>query len=303
GVAMSSVTEQADTMIVGKWLYMSPEHTRNQALDHRSDLFSLGVILYLLCTGKMPFAAKSPVDIVEKIRAGTYKPVQHHVPDLPDTLALLIARMLAPDPDHRPQTGREVVNALTEIARAYGIESSSGNIAHFVATTFAREDSAKIEVDSIDTGADDAGAAGSRDGVPRAKRSTLDDRSSSLHPAAVTGSAPGAGDSVSAGPGSPSPGALSGHSVSLPAVPSSGSLPAVPLSAATPFPHSGPMSAIDVSVSLKPRPAAAAAPPPIAAPALGEPEPPPTEWGARRFLIIAVIVAIAIAAYLGFRPL
>ncbi|HET9622962.1 MAG TPA: protein kinase, partial [Kofleriaceae bacterium] len=47
GVAMSSVTEQADTMIVGKWLYMSPEHTRNQALDHRSDLFSLGVILYL----------------------------------------------------------------------------------------------------------------------------------------------------------------------------------------------------------------------------------------------------------------
>jgi tRNA A-37 threonylcarbamoyl transferase component Bud32/transcription elongation factor Elf1 len=50
GVAMSSVTEQAESMIAGKWNYMSPEHTTNQP-DHRSDLFSLGVILYLLCSG------------------------------------------------------------------------------------------------------------------------------------------------------------------------------------------------------------------------------------------------------------
>ncbi|HEX4417008.1 MAG TPA: serine/threonine-protein kinase, partial [Kofleriaceae bacterium] len=47
GVAMSAVTEHASTMLVGKWLYMSPETTASQQVDHRSDLFSLGVILYL----------------------------------------------------------------------------------------------------------------------------------------------------------------------------------------------------------------------------------------------------------------
>src|SRR5207342_2382635 len=70
GVAMSAVTEQAETMIVGKWLYMSPEHTTNQAIDHRSDLFSLGVIMYLLFTGTMPFSGQDPKDIVRKIRSG-----------------------------------------------------------------------------------------------------------------------------------------------------------------------------------------------------------------------------------------
>src|SRR2546423_2847837 len=65
GVAMSAVTEQPETMIAGKWVYMSPEHTTNQQIDHRSDLFSLGVMMYLLCTGNMPFTGNNPRDIVK----------------------------------------------------------------------------------------------------------------------------------------------------------------------------------------------------------------------------------------------
>src|SRR5207237_6387859 len=68
GVAMSAVTEQSEKMIVGKWPYMSPEHTTNGQIDHRSDLFSLGVIMYLLCTGNMPFSGQDPKEIVRKIR-------------------------------------------------------------------------------------------------------------------------------------------------------------------------------------------------------------------------------------------
>jgi serine/threonine protein kinase len=298
GVAMSSVTEQADTMIVGKWLYMSPEHTHNQAIDHRSDLFSLGVILYLLCTGKMPFAARSPTDIVDKIRAGHHKPVQHHVPSIPDTLAVLIARMLAPDPDDRPQTGREVVNALTEIARAYGIESSAGNIANFVATTFAGEDSAKIEVTPVD-GDDREPAAGDGDGVPRPRRSTLDDRSSSLQASALSGSV------ASAGPGSPALDPVAGHSVSLPIGPAGVLSSGVPIATATPFPVSGPLSPIDISVSIKPRGQPASTPPSFVA---RVPDGPPdalprpaNEWSMRRFVIIAIAVAVALAGYLVIR--
>lgn len=139
GVAMSSVTEQAETMIVGKWLYMSPEHTHNQQIDHRSDLFSLGVILYLLCTGTMPFNGTSPKEIVRKIRAGQYKPLQQCAPDIPEGLAQLVSRLLAPNPKDRPQSGREVVAELTEITRACGIESSASNVAYFVTEMFPSE--------------------------------------------------------------------------------------------------------------------------------------------------------------------
>ncbi|HEY0192417.1 MAG TPA: serine/threonine-protein kinase, partial [Kofleriaceae bacterium] len=135
GVAMSSVTEHATAMLVGKWLYMSPETTASQQVDHRSDLFSLGVILYLLCSGYMPFTGSGPKEIVQKIRAGQYKPLRELL-SVPERLDQLIARMLAPNPDDRPQTGQEVANELTEIARQFGIESSAPHIAYALTQVF-----------------------------------------------------------------------------------------------------------------------------------------------------------------------
>jgi serine/threonine protein kinase/anti-anti-sigma regulatory factor/transcription elongation factor Elf1 len=138
GVAMSAVTEHAETMIVGKWLYMSPETTTNQQIDHRSDLFSLGVILYLLCSGYMPFTGSEPKEIVKKIRAGQYKPLREIVP-VPERLAVLVGRLLSPNPDDRPQRGQEVAAELTDIARQYGIESSGPSIAHILTQLFPSE--------------------------------------------------------------------------------------------------------------------------------------------------------------------
>jgi serine/threonine protein kinase len=138
GVAMSAVTEHAETMIVGKWLYMSPETTTNQQIDHRSDLFSLGVILYLLCSGYMPFTGREPKEIVKKIRAGQYKPLREIVP-VPERLAALVGRLLSSNPDDRPQRGQEVAAELTDIARQYGIESSGPSIAHILTQLFPSE--------------------------------------------------------------------------------------------------------------------------------------------------------------------
>jgi serine/threonine protein kinase len=138
GVAVSAVTEQAETMIVGKWLYMSPETTMNNQVDHRSDLFSLGVILYLLCSGYMPFTGSEPKEIVRKIRAGMYKPLQEIVA-IPEQLAYLVARLLSPHPDDRPQAGQEVATALTEISRQYRIESSGPSIANILKQLFPEE--------------------------------------------------------------------------------------------------------------------------------------------------------------------
>jgi eukaryotic-like serine/threonine-protein kinase len=144
GVAVSAVTEKAETMIVGKWLYMSPETTANEQVDHRSDLFSLGVILYLLCSGYMPFTGREPREIVKKIRAGQYKPLQEIVA-VPERLEWLVARMLAPNPDDRPQRGQEVIAELTDIMRQYGLESSTAGIASVVKQLFPEEASGGAE--------------------------------------------------------------------------------------------------------------------------------------------------------------
>ncbi len=149
GVAMSAVTEQTETMIVGKWQYMSPEHTTNQAIDHRSDLFSLGVILYLLCTANLPFVGSDLKDVVRKIRAGNYLPLKEAAPDIPDALAQLVSSMLSPNPDDRVQKGSEVAATLTEIARSYGMDVSGATISTFMNETFAAEgrgESGAIEI-------------------------------------------------------------------------------------------------------------------------------------------------------------
>ena len=138
GVAISAVTEHEEMMIVGKWRYMSPETTANQHIDHRSDLFSLGVVLYLLCSGQMPFAGRDVKEIVRKIRIGEYRPLQEIVA-VPERLAVLVGRLLSPDPDDRPQYGQDVAAELTEIARQYGMESSGPRIAHVLGQLFPSE--------------------------------------------------------------------------------------------------------------------------------------------------------------------
>jgi serine/threonine protein kinase len=175
GVAMSAVTEHAKTIIVGKWLYMSPETTTNQQIDHRSDLFSLGVILYLLCSGAMPFTGSEPKEIVKKIRAGQYKPLQEIV-SIPERLASLVERLLSPNPDDRPQHGQDVAAELTDIARQYGIESSGPSIAHVLSQLFPNEPSEdnrdRPDVKEIVIDPNDPRSGGSGVRAPRTKTSS-----------------------------------------------------------------------------------------------------------------------------------
>jgi serine/threonine protein kinase len=136
GVALSAVTEEEQKLIVGKWLYMAPEAAANQQIDHRSDLFSLGVIAYLLCASALPFSGKDPKEIVPKIRSGQFTPLETAAPDVPAPLAALITRMLAPDPAARPQTGHEVVAALNEVTRTHGIECSAVDMSALLSNLF-----------------------------------------------------------------------------------------------------------------------------------------------------------------------
>jgi serine/threonine protein kinase/WD40 repeat protein len=92
--------------------YMSPEQADGRPLDYRSDLFSLGSILYALCTGGPPFRASGMMAVMKRVSEDTPRPLREVNPDVPDWLEALIARLHAKEPADRFQTAAEVAELL-----------------------------------------------------------------------------------------------------------------------------------------------------------------------------------------------
>jgi eukaryotic-like serine/threonine-protein kinase len=103
-------------VIVGTASYMSPEQTRGQALDRRSDIFSLGSVLYEAITGQIPFTGPSTLAILHDIATGTPAPPSTLQPGLPRSLDDLILRCLEKDPARRPSRACEIVQALKNLS-------------------------------------------------------------------------------------------------------------------------------------------------------------------------------------------
>jgi tetratricopeptide (TPR) repeat protein len=112
--AVEEARKQA-TVIAGTPYYMPPEQAVGGIVDHRSDLYSLGVTLFQLSTGTVPFANGD----IAYHHAHTPAPdIRERVPELPEALAALILRMMAKDPDARVQTAEEVYLELRPIAES-----------------------------------------------------------------------------------------------------------------------------------------------------------------------------------------
>jgi WD40 repeat protein len=97
-------------LVTGTPLYMAPEQARGEDLDARADLFSLGVLLYELCTGQTPFEAKTPLAVLKRLTDEAHRPVRELNPDTPRWLAEVIDRLLAKSPADRFQSAREVAD-------------------------------------------------------------------------------------------------------------------------------------------------------------------------------------------------
>ncbi|HEY5214934.1 MAG TPA: serine/threonine-protein kinase [Acidobacteriaceae bacterium] len=104
-------------MVMGTPAYMSPEQISGRPLDHRTDIFSFGVVLHEMATGRQPFQGNSAAELISAILRDTPAPVTDSRPDLPGDLARIVRRCLEKDPRHRMQTARDVANEFRDLTR------------------------------------------------------------------------------------------------------------------------------------------------------------------------------------------
>lgn len=102
-------------VILGTPKYMSPEQARGESVDARSDLFSLGIVLYQMASGKAPFEAPSVTAMLVKIAESEPVPVETVCPDIHPQLANIIMQLLSKAPEHRPESAEAVHRRLLEI--------------------------------------------------------------------------------------------------------------------------------------------------------------------------------------------
>lgn len=107
-----AITRTGD--IAGTPQFMSPEQAEGKVCDQRSDLFSLGSVLYAMCTGRPPFRGDTAIAVLRKVCDGQPRPIREVNTDIPGWLVDIVEHLLAKDPDHRIQTAEEVARILNE---------------------------------------------------------------------------------------------------------------------------------------------------------------------------------------------
>jgi serine/threonine protein kinase/Leucine-rich repeat (LRR) protein len=101
-------------IIAGTPMYMAPEQALGQTLDQRADLFSLGSVLYQMVAGRPPFRANGMVAVLKRVAEDTPRPIREIIPETPQWLCDIIAKLHAKDPDDRYQSAREVADVLAD---------------------------------------------------------------------------------------------------------------------------------------------------------------------------------------------
>src|SRR5262249_30494420 len=99
-------------VVAGTPQYMAPEQARGEPVSPRTDLFSLGAVLYALCTGKPPFRGGPSLSVLRRICEEAPPPVRDANPEAPEWLCALIDRLLAKAPDDRYPSAAEVAEVL-----------------------------------------------------------------------------------------------------------------------------------------------------------------------------------------------
>ncbi len=119
---IAKVTDSADHLtmtgsLLGTPSYMSPEQARGGDLDGRSDLFSVGCVLYEMITGKKAFRGESITALIFKIITENPVPLQEELPNIPEAMAQIVMKALSKAPETRYQSGHELAEDLLAMTR------------------------------------------------------------------------------------------------------------------------------------------------------------------------------------------
>ena len=125
GAAFQSTTPG---LVMGTASYMSPEQARGQKVDARTDIFSLGVMLYEMVTGRAPFDGETPSHVIVSILEKETTPLAEYAPDAPAELQRIINRALRKKRDERYQTAQELLDDLQDLKQDLESQARQGRI-------------------------------------------------------------------------------------------------------------------------------------------------------------------------------
>lgn len=136
--AASHNNKTRENLIKGKLAYMSPEQASGQVIDHRSDIFSTGIILYELLAVRRMFKGET-MHILSLVREAHYDPPEEVIPDLPAKLNEILHRALAKDPDDRYQSAGEMLADVEEFAFELKLRPNTRKFAQYLKELFEEE--------------------------------------------------------------------------------------------------------------------------------------------------------------------
>src|SRR5919198_4852432 len=123
GIARSGASQMTEVgSIIGTAQYLSPEQAKGAPVDQRSDLYSVGVVLYEMLTGTVPFTGDTPLEIAMKHLSAVPEPPSKLRPEVPHDLDLIVLRALAKDPAERYQSADEMDRDLARVAEGLPID-------------------------------------------------------------------------------------------------------------------------------------------------------------------------------------
>lgn len=140
GIAKAATqnTATVEGVIKGKVSYMSPEQAGGESIDQRSDIFSTGILIYEMLTGKRMFDGE-PLQILPKVREAEFEPLDHVVKDLPPELYEIVHRALAKEPEQRYQSSGDMLCDLEECMHKNDLRATARGLSQYMRELFQEE--------------------------------------------------------------------------------------------------------------------------------------------------------------------
>ncbi|MEO8701129.1 MAG: serine/threonine-protein kinase [Kofleriaceae bacterium] len=147
--ATSKSTETQAGTIMGKVAYLSPEQCRSWEIDHRSDLFSLGIVMYELLTHERPFRRVNDYETLQAVVRYEPPPPSTLVPAIPPELDAIVMRALAKDPADRFATATEMLEAIEEVADTCKLTLAPRSVKRFMRDLFGNRPEPWRELEAL----------------------------------------------------------------------------------------------------------------------------------------------------------